>query len=65
MKKLVASLVIGFILGLALGLYIYNVYVTNVPRATDAEKGLVGIIVLFCVIGGTYLGYKVGEGDDP
>lgn len=65
MKKLVACLVIGFILGLVLGLYIYNFYVTNFPRATDAEKGLVGIIVLFCVIGGTYLGYKFGEGDDP
>jgi high-affinity Fe2+/Pb2+ permease len=65
MKKLISPLVGGFIglfVGFILGLFIYNFYLNSNP--TDIERGLMGIIVLFCAIVGAYLGYKVGQDND-
>jgi len=66
MKWLIICVVIGLIIGLALGSFIFNFYVTSYPKASDTEKGLVGLVALFCVAGVTYLGYKFGESfNDP
>ena len=65
MKKIIICLIVGFILGLILGLYIYNFYIATHPEASDTEKGLVGIIVLFCAFSGAFLGYEYGKDSDP
>lgn len=55
----------GFLVGLFIGLFVFNFYLTSYPQATDTDKGLMVIVLMVVIISFTLMGYKLGEKYDP